>query len=112
MNTDFILTRRTANDETVLLCPVCGDEYVSPVAVDCRSPGGEKGHVRIDRQGLRLDPTAPAVGRGALVTLRFCCESGHGFGYGFHSHKGNTFVRRETGPQDVPLPLRYPIWRI
>jgi hypothetical protein len=52
--------------------------------------------VRVDNNGIHLNPEMPPLGRGVLLMLRFICEYGHGFDYEFHFHKGSTIVNRQT----------------
>jgi hypothetical protein len=102
----------TSMTEPALTCPVCGFKYVHPVAIECCPPGGAKGGVRIDAQGVRLDPTTPPEGRGVATTLTFLCENGHIFTYGLRFHKGLTFLDRTmaNAPRDAS---QWPktIWR-
>ena len=96
--------------EHILLCPVCGDHCVHPIAVECRSPGGEKGHVKIDADGIFHDPTQPAIGRGVMITLKFECECSHAFEYELHFHKGSTSIkRRQRSLPEEHVPAT--IWR-
>ena len=75
-----------------LICPVCGDAYIHPVGLECRSPGRREGLLRVDARGIFIDPEVGAVGRGVQITLRFWCEQGHRFDYVLSFHKGQTFV--------------------
>ncbi|NLX59687.1 MAG: hypothetical protein GXY74_11430 [Phycisphaerae bacterium] len=103
-----VTTRLT---EPALACPVCGFEYVHPVAVEC-CPSGPRGHVRIDAEGVRLEPVSAPEGRGVAVTLGFLCENGHLFTYRLSVHKGQTFLERTMGnaPRDADEWPRT-IWR-
>ena len=99
-------------DEFALACPVCGFEYVHPVAVECRSPGQANGHLLIDHQGIHLDPTAPPDGRGVVIALTFLCEDGHLFTYHLRFHKGMTFLERTVADAAQEVDLRpQTIWR-
>lgn len=101
-----------STDAPVLACPVCGDAHVHPVGFECRSPGNARGHVRIDCEGISLNPATPPSGRGVMMTLRFICESGHGFDYEFQFHKGNTLVACQTCQLAEDVALRpQTIWR-
>ena len=99
-------------DKPALACPVCGFDYIHPVAVECRSPGQANGHLRIDHRGIHLDPMVPPDGRGVVITLTFLCEDGHLFTYHLRFHKGMTFVERTLAdePREVDLRPRT-IWR-
>jgi hypothetical protein len=94
-----VTTRLT---EPALACPVCGLEYVHPVGVEC-CPSGPRGHVRIDAQGVHMDPRPGSQGRGVAVTLEFLCENGHLFTYRLAFHEGATFLERilANAPQDA-----------
>jgi len=45
---ELIPTSCKTTHDPALVCPVCGDEYVHPVRLACRSPGTAKGLVVID----------------------------------------------------------------
>ena len=87
-------------DEPALACPVCGFDYVHPIAIECRSPGQANGRLRVDQHGIHLDPTVPPDGRGVVIALTFLCEGGHLFTYRMRFHKGMTFFERTLA--DVP----------
>lgn len=93
MNTLIPTSKEIFNDH-VLICPACQSSCIHPYAIECRSPGSEKGHVRITPDGIHLDPQKPAIGRGVMITLKFCCECSHVFEYELHFHKGSTFIKR------------------
>jgi hypothetical protein len=80
--------------EPALACPVCGDQYVHPVELECVSPGTQEGKVTIDAGGIAIDPRHPCEGRGVRITLKFFCEQGHLFEYHLHFSKGSTLVER------------------
>ena len=84
-------------DGPCLVCPVCGDNYIHPVQIDC-SPYGKhgRGYVKVDADGIHLNQTASPSGRGALIALKFMCEQGHVFDYVLNFHKGTTFVNSEA----------------
>ena len=92
--TDFIPVGSEMLGEPALRCPVCESQYVHPEAVECRSPGTKHGFVRIDCDGIAMDPRVPPVRRGTQITLAFAGECGHRFEYVFHFHKGATLVAR------------------
>jgi hypothetical protein len=99
-------------DEPALACPVCGFDYVHPVAVECRSPGQANGRLRIDHQGIHLDPTVPPDGRGVVIALTFLCEDGHLFTYRMRFHKGMTFFEQTLANEPREADLRpQTIWR-
>ncbi len=102
----------TNQQEPALACPVCGFNYIHPVAVECRSPGQANGHLRIDSHGIHLNPMVPPDGRGVDIALTFLCEDGHLFTYHMRFHKGMTFLERTLAdaPQEVDLRPQT-IWR-
>ena len=110
MNTSDVIPIVTSGGESRMVCPVCGLESVHPIALECISPGTRKGRVFINHDGLAVDPQFEAVGRGAKITLQFCCESGHQFAFSLHFHKGTTFVERQSGPP-LNLDEMKTIWR-
>ena len=87
-------TNANVNDEQHLLCPVCGLDYVHPIGIECWSPGSEKGHVKIDANGIHINTDEAGRGRGVCFTTTFACEAGHLFSFGMQFHKGNTIVER------------------
>lgn len=78
----------------LLACPRCGDTAIHPVQIECISPGRATGRVRIDSDGINIDPMHQPVGRGVHISLVFGCENGHAFKYCLHFHKGSTTVDR------------------
>lgn len=62
-----------------LRCPVCHDEHVAPIALDSISLAGQRGAMCVDRDGVRLDPTAPSVEGGSAIGITFRCRHGHLF---------------------------------
>ena len=62
-----------------LLCPVCQDHRIVPAAVACTSLLGQRGEVRIDRDGLHLDPAAVPAEGGSAIAITCRCGSGHLF---------------------------------
>ena len=63
-----------------LTCPVCGDAHVTPSALASTSLLGQRGEVRVDQDGLHLDPVAPAAEAGSVIAVTFHCAGGHLFG--------------------------------
>ena len=100
-------TENTANP--VLICPICGDEYVHPIRVDVVSPGKRFGKVSVDSDGIHLNPEHPPLGRGCIVYLEFQCESGHRYYHRLEFDKGRTvatLLARNTTDDKAG-----PIWR-
>jgi len=62
-----------------LRCPVCHIEHVAPIALDSISLAGQRGTLCVDRDGVRLDPTAPPVEGGSAIGITFRCRQGHLF---------------------------------
>lgn len=62
-----------------LHCPVCRIEHVAPIALDSISLAGQRGAMCVDRDGVRLDPTAPPVEGGSAIGITFRCRQGHLF---------------------------------
>ena len=95
-------------EDGVLLCPICGYNYVFVTSVEVTSPGTKKGKVRIDGDGISIDPKAPPVMRGTEVVLRLGCGEGHNWTITTRFHKGMTCAEsvRVHAPDD-----RLPIWR-
>ncbi len=113
MNCDnYIPVSAELVSEPALACPVCGDQHVHPVGIECRSPGKEKGLVTIDADGVAIDPHKEARGRGTEITLKFTCECGHAFEYVLLFHKGSTLVSRSMWEM-TGKPDQWPdtIWR-
>lgn len=109
---DYIPVNDLFTGQPALLCPVCGGPNVHPVGLECLSPGTAKGLVRIDADGVAIDPGRQAEGRGTKITLQFIGECGHGFDYVLHFHEGVTGVQRFA--RSMPGgPNRWPktIWR-
>lgn len=106
------VARSVGADKPALLCPVCHDEYVHPVAVCVVPAGRSSGALTVTAAGLRLDPTVAPIGRGVAITLSFVCEQGHEFEYMLHFHKGMTFIERCIGPTySNPCDAPDTIWR-
>lgn len=90
-------------DFEVLLCPVCGFEYIHPISV--RIATGEYDTI-IDQDGQRTvwKPTPETnkaeSKRGVRIFIEYVCENGGHHGYLiFQFHKGNTFVEHEKLPE-------------
>lgn len=80
-------------DKPCLACPICGDNNIHPTGIVCRPPGGNGlGMLRVDAEGIHLDPTTPPHGRGVNIALEFHCEQGHAFTHELQFHKGQTYV--------------------
>lgn len=91
-----IPTTRSASGPT-LVCPICGNDYVHPISVEVLPPGAVRGVLRVNADGIYLDPWPQPDGRGVRTTLAFLCEAGHTFYYVLHFHKGMTFIKRRVG---------------
>ncbi len=63
-----------------LTCPVCGDAHVTPTALASTSLLGQRGEVRVDQDGLHLDPAVPSAEAGSAIAITFRCGAGHLFG--------------------------------
>lgn len=93
-------------EQTRLLCPLCGGDYLHPIRVRCRPPGRVLGDLVVDPSGLHLDATAEPIGRGVRIGLSFWCECCDGqFTYVFHFHKGwtlfETMIRTAMPPSTL-----------
>src|SRR3990170_1094268 len=90
-------------DLEVLLCPVCGHEYVHPLKV--KVAVGSQVSV-IDSQGLQVieGETAETLEarqeRGVRIILEYHCENGHHSNLILQFHKGNTLVLHEALPPE------------
>jgi hypothetical protein len=78
--------------EPRLLCPVCGDTYIYPVSIACAPSGVHPTELVVTANGVHLNPTISPEDRGLCLTLRLCCEQGHGFTYTMQFRKGEAFV--------------------
>ena len=104
--------RADGADSGLMECPVCGELYVHPVSIECRSPGTATGNVRIDGVGLHVTPHGKPAGRGVRIRMAFSCEQGCRFEYEWHFHKGQTYVSRDLDDTHVPTdPGGGVIWR-
>lgn len=94
-----------------LVCPVCGDNYVHPVEIVCLPPGGSgRGVLRVDADGVHLNPAVEPMTRGVVIILRFVCEQGHQFTFGFEFHEGQTYTTATAGQRVDARRIRT-IWR-
>ena len=110
---NFIPVGTKISNEPAMACPICGFEYIHPVGIECNSPGTAKGLLRIDSDGVHLDPKQAPIGRGVRITLKFMCEYGHSFEYQLHFHKGQTYVERRMACLPMGRHEQWPdtIWR-
>ena len=88
--------------DALLCCPTCGSDDVHPHRVAVNR-GGKVLEVTRDGVGHAVDRTDA---HGAITTLDFFCEDGHGFALRFQFHKGATLFRAEVTP--VP---QQTLWR-
>jgi len=103
-----IVLKGMPGNEAGLCCPVCGSEYVHPLAVIV-----EQGHTRTEVKAHGTTVTATdrfCRARGSLVELGFACEQGHDFRYALEFHKGSIFLQLAAQPRDPQLPLDE-LWR-
>lgn len=99
-------------DDPMLVCPICGYDFIHPVGLVCFSAGSRNTRVRIDSKGVHQDPESGASGRGVRIVLEFLCENWHLFNYSFQFHKGQTTVECLARPEEVPLEKQpETIWR-
>ncbi len=81
-----------------MLCPVCGHDYVHPVAIRAEPVSGDT-VVYINREGIRAYPTDIAQRvRGIRITTSFFCEEGHQWDEERAFHKGVTKQEIHRGP--------------
>ena len=83
-----------------LRCPVCLIDHVVPIALDCISLAGQRGTLCVDRDGVRLDPTAPPVEGGSAIGITFRCRQGHLFVLRLRS------IYESTTAETITLPSR------
>lgn len=62
-----------------LRCPACHSEQIAPIALESVSLAGQRGTVGVDREGVRLDPTATPVEGGSAISITFRCRESHLF---------------------------------
>jgi hypothetical protein len=98
--------------ESAVLCPVCGWEYVHPVALKVEPVSGDT-IVYINRDGLRTFATSVAERiRGIQITTTFLCEEGHQWDEERAFHKGITSQEVRRGPDwEAPELMPTTIWR-
>lgn len=95
-----------SRDENVILCPVCGYEYIHIIA-----SGVHQNDVLqlIAGDGMHIVRGMPALGRGSAVVTIYQCECDrHTFASVHRFHKGQTF--RFTIPLGSHQPIK-PLWR-
>ncbi len=95
-----------------VLCPVCGWDYVHPVALKAEPVSGDT-VVYINSGGIRtFVSTAAQQIRGIRITTTFLCEEGHQWDEERAFHKGVTSQEIRRGP-DWAEPELMPttIWR-
>lgn len=76
----------------VVMCKVCGDNYMHPVAVEANA-GGKL--TAVDADGVHHFDVA-ASDRGVLITVVYDCESGHRTLFRQQFSKGRTYVSAEA----------------
>ena len=84
-----------------LRCPVCHIEHVAPIALDSISLAGQRGTLCVDRDGVRLNPTASPVEGGSAIGITFRCRQGHLFVLRLRSIYGSTTAETIV----LPFPL-------
>ena len=96
----------------MVLCPICGWEYVHPVALKVEPVCGDT-IVYINWEGLRTFATAAAERiRGIQITTTFLCEEGHQWDEERAFHKGITSQEMHRGPDwEDPELIPMTIWR-
>ncbi|MDP9474796.1 MAG: hypothetical protein M3R38_03750 [Actinomycetota bacterium] len=81
-----------------VMCPVCGWDYVHPVALKAEPVSGDT-VVYVNRDGIRTYPTSIAERiRGIRITTSFLCEEGHQWDEERAFHKGVTSQSVRRGP--------------
>ena len=63
------------SSEQIVLCPLCGGDYVHPYMVEVNPAGNFAAAVAISCLGLHVDKTRKPDGRGVRVALGFSCEN-------------------------------------
>lgn len=93
-------------DRPALACPICGHNCIHPIGLECLPPGATGGCLKVDADGVHLNPNTTLSERGVRITLAFACESGCRFAYAFQFHKGQTYVSRHLEHTEIRT-----IWR-
>jgi hypothetical protein len=98
--------------ESAVLCPVCGWDYVHPVALKAEPVSGDT-VVYVNRGGIRTFVSrAPEAVRGIQITTTFLCEEGHQWDEERAFHKGITSQTISRGPNwEDPELMPTTIWR-
>ncbi len=92
MRADLVLecfTDEVYNNEVVLKCPLCGNDYTHPQGAFTRM-GRDKGEAKVYEGTVAKGPPTGAR-RSALVVV-FRCESGCLFELIIQQHKGHNFI--------------------
>jgi hypothetical protein len=104
---------RFNGQETHLLCPICGFDYVRLVEVEAGPARKAMQKAKINAKGVSTFPggAAGGFGRGNTVTLIFQCENGHEFRRSFLFHKGQTTL--ECSGREIPddSDVKQTLWR-
>jgi len=79
----------------VLLCPICGFEYIHPLKVKVST---HQKTVIIDAESFHFSEDKMAVRRSGRIVIEYACEDGHHGNIILQFHKGNTFVEHEELP--------------
>lgn len=95
-------------------CPVCGYNYMHHKAVEVFTRGGEDNEevqlTTVRETGFAVETIPsfesdnPSSRRSGLV-IHFECESGHKSALAIAQHKGETFMRWRTNPNDKDFVL-------
>lgn len=95
-----------SRDENVILCPVCGYDYVHLIASGVHQNDALQ---LIASDGTHIVRGMPPLGRGSAVVTIYQCESDqHTFASVHRFHKGRTF--RFTVPIGSQQSIK-PLWR-
>ncbi len=96
-----------------VLCPICGWEYVHPVALKAEPVSGDT-VLYVNGDGIRTYPTTIAERgvRGIRITTTFLCEQGHQWDEERAFHKGVTIQTVRRGPdwEDAEM-MPATLWR-
>jgi hypothetical protein len=98
--------------ETFVICPVCGWEYVHPVALKAEPVCGDT-VLYVNSEGLyTFASRAAETIRGIRITTTFLCEEGHQWDEERAFHKGITSQTVSRGPDHDGFELApTTIWR-